>query len=204
MPVGKNDDGFTLTLPVKWSILGAAIVVILTGLFYWNTGSFDKTVIFGAAATAAAATVLAAGYTGKTLGLYLQQDKRAQQIHDDKVALRKKHVALRYAERWNDPAMYHVRDVFRDLAAKRNLPQDQLIQAIRTKETNVIHVMNFFEEAAFARKHELADDQVLRNQFEGIVATLWTTMEPWVHEYRKERHRPKIYEMVEELSKVWR
>lgn len=204
MPIGKHLDGVTLTLPIKWSILGAVIVCSLTIIFYFNTESFDQTVIFCAAATAAAATVLAAGYTGKTLGLYLRQDARTHEIHEDKKMLRKKHMALRYAERWNDPAMYHVRDVFRGLSAQRTLPEADRMDMIRKSETDVIHIMNFFEEAAFAREHGLADDEVLKNQFAGIVSTLWETLKPWVQEYRRERGRQKIFEMVEQLYAQWR
>lgn len=204
MATGNNGDGFVLTLPIKWSIVGAVAVIVLTAAFYFNTHQFDQTVIFGAAATAAAATVLAAGYTGRTLGLFLQQEERVRAREAAIDGLERKDRSMRFAERWNDPQMYHVRNVFRSIMEKRTVPDAELVAHIEKDKTNVIHILNFLEEAAFARKHGLVDEELIRNQFEGIVVTLWETLEPWIKQHRKDRGRPKIWLMVQELHGEWR
>ena len=197
-------DRTVLTLPIKWSILAAIIVVVLTAMFFFVSWEWEKTIIFAAAATAAAGTVLAAGYTGRTLNLFISQEMRIRGRESALDDLGKKNRAMHFAERWNDPQMYHARKIFHMLVEKRNLPQNQLIAAIDESKTNVIHIMNFLEEAAFSLEHDFVDEELTRTQFEGIVVVLWSTLEPWVKLHRIDRGRPRIWCMVEDLYIRWK
>lgn len=204
MAVEKKADGFVLTLPVKWSIAAAIAILGLTVIFYFVSGEWDKTIIFAAAASAAGGTILAAGYTGRTLNLFLEQERRLRGRENALDSLGRQNRAMRFAERWNDANMYHVRNVFRMLMEKRNLPEEELVAEIAKNKTNVIHILNFLEEAAFARENSLVDDALIRNQFEGILVTLWATLEPWVKRHRIDRGRPNIWVKVEALYIEWK
>lgn len=204
MVIEKRADGFVFTLPIKWSIAAAVIIAVLTVVFYFVSTEWDKTIIFAAAATAAGGTVLAAGYTGRTLNLFLDQERRLRGRENALDSLGRQNRAMRFAERWNDANMYHVRNVFRTLMEKRGLPEAELIAEIAKSKTNVIHILNFLEEAAFALENSLVDSDLIRNQFEGILVTLWSTLEPWIKRHRIERGRPNIWCKVEALYIEWK
>ena len=204
MPIEKSTGAFVLTLPIKWSIAVAIVILVLTAVFYFVSGAWDKTIIFAAAATAAGGTVLVAAYTGRTLNLFLRQEERLRERENALDSLGRQNRAMHFAERWNDAQMYHVRNVFRKLMEKRGLPEAELIEEISKDKTNVIHILNFLEEAAFAREYSLVDEELIRNQFEGILVTLWSTLEPWIKRHRLDRGRPNIWCMVEALYIEWK
>ena len=189
--------------PVTFTVVVSAIVLALTVLFYNVTGSLRETVIFLAAASAAGGTIVTAYFIARTLNLYLAQEGRIRGRETALDEQGKKERALRFAERWNDPTLYHVREVCRQIMEYRGKPEDELTRFIEGKKTNVIHVLNLLEEIAFAIEYDLIDLKLIRDQFEGIVVSVWQILEPWVNKHRIARGRPKLWIKVEELAGTW-
>jgi len=191
----------SVNFPIKFTAVVVLVVIGLSGLFFYVTGSLKETVIFLAAASAAGGTVITAYYVAKTLNLYLSQEVRIREREEALDTQGKKERALRYGERWNDPHMYHVRNVCRSVLEPS---ADDIRGRVAGNETNVIHLLNFFEEVGFSVKQELVDERLLYDQFGGLVPTIWRTLEPWIKDRRGTFHDDKMWEVVEEFSKRWR
>src|SRR5262249_55318035 len=115
----------------------------------------------------------------------------------------RKRSAMQFGMRWNDPAMYHVRDILREVLDHQG-GHDQLITIIEAKRTNVVHVLNFLEEIATAIGHEMSDAGLLHAQFGGVVTRTWTKTYPWIQSHRTRRNSPKLWEHMEALYNDWK
>jgi hypothetical protein len=116
-----------------------------------------------------------------------------------------KRLALKFGERWNDPSMFHVRDVLRDIMDSP-ISHDELIKFVneKSRRTNVIHIFNFLEEVSIAHKHHLVDRETLDAQFHGIVVGTWSKLSPWIGTIRKDRNDQRIWEDLESLYDLWK
>jgi hypothetical protein len=188
--------------PVSASVIATAIVALLGFVFWHATASISQTALFLAASGAAAGAILGAFYSARGLALNAAAMERDVAARERDEAQRKRTLALHYIARWNDPAMYHVRDTVRELfAADHKSPA--LLESIKARETNVIHFLNFLEEVGFALDKGGADPDILRETFEGVVYTAWNKLQDWIREVRRVRQRPKIWIKVEELARKW-
>jgi hypothetical protein len=191
----KADVLGVIRFPITASLIAAAIVVIL-GLVYWySTGKVPETVLFIAAAGAGAGAVLGAFYTARGLQLTAAALTRDETRY--KVAL-----AFNFTSKWNDPAMFHVRDAVRELL-NGDHSSPEFTALLKAKETNVIHFLNFLEEVAIAIEKGGADPNVLCEAFRGITVTAWSKLQSWVTELRRKRNSPKIWFNVEDLARKW-
>jgi hypothetical protein len=128
--------------PITASLISLALVVVLGFVYGYTTGKIPETVLFIAAAGAAAGAVLSAFYTARGFPLTAAALTRDETRY--KVAL-----AFRFTSKWNDPAMFHVRDAVRELLnGDHGSPEFGAL--LREKETNVIHFLNFLEEVSIA------------------------------------------------------
>jgi len=184
-----------IRFPVSASLITLAVVIALGCVYGYTTGNVPETVLFIAAAGAASGAILSAFYTARGFQLTAAALNRDESRH--KVAL-----AFQFTSKWNDPAMFHVRDAVRELLnGDHGSPEFGAL--LKAKETNVIHFLNFLEEVSIAINKGGADQDVLREAFRGITITAWSKLQAWVTELRRKRNSPRIWVNVEDLAKKW-
>jgi hypothetical protein len=184
-----------IRFPVTASLM-TALVVLLLGFAYWHyTEKIPETILFIAAAGAGAGAILGAFYTARGLELTASALSREERRHTTALA-------FQFTSKWNDPAMFHVRDAVRGLFNEDH-KSDQFKKHVIENETNVIHFLNFLEEVAIAIERGGADSEVLREAFGGITIMAWSKLEEWVVDLRRRRNGPKIWINVEELAEKW-
>ena len=185
-----------IRFPVTASWIAVAIVIALGSVYGYTTGRVPETVLFIAAAGAAAGAVLSAFYTAR--GLQLTAAALARDERRYKIAL-----AFQFTSKWNDPAMFHVRDAVRELM-NGDHGSPEFAALLKAKETNVIHFLNFLEEVSIAINKGGADSNVLCEAFRGITITAWSRLQTWITELRRKRNSPRIWIHVEALAKKWK
>jgi len=195
-----------------------AFVIISTILFWFAADrSPRETLIFFAAMTAAGGQLCGSFYTARALSAAISANRRAsavERLREERAerlerleANREKNLKLRtaldYGRRYNDPSMYQVRDVLREIMSSSG-SQDQFITMVTERETNVIHILNFLEEIATCLQTGVADDTILRNQFEAIVVQSWRKLSPWIQRHRDIRRSQDLWEDLERLYQTWK
>lgn len=194
------------TIPRKSVGIGvslAILVALLAVVYHIVPTSYQSTIVFFGAGLAAAGAIAGAFYTGHILEFYLKHEKGARQealvqaeaSRADRLK-REEHerqeMAFRYGERWNDPAMFHTRNVCRDIIAKRKNPEaiKEELLADDTKRTNANHLLNFFDELALSVRVKRADGEISKRQFGGLAVHLYRAMsayrDHWVNEIGRE------------------
>jgi hypothetical protein len=184
-----------LRFPVTASIVATLIVIVLGGVYGYIIRKVAETVLFIAAASAGAGAILGAFYTAR--GLELTASALARDEIRYKTAL-----AFQFTSKWNDPAMFHVRDAVRGLLTGDH-NSVEFSALLTTQETNVIHFLNFLEEVAIAMERAGADPDILREAFRGIVLTAWSRLQAWAVEQRRKRNTPRLWTNVEALARKW-
>lgn len=185
-----------IRLPITASLIATLVLVAFTWLYWHATGNLAETLIFLAALGAAIGTILGAFYSARALTL----TARALAREDVRG---KTEIALRFTSKWNDPAMFHVRDAVREIFALAH-DSPEIDAKIRAKETNLFHFMNFLEEISIAIDIGHADPNILREAFAGVVKLAWTRLSPWVTRLRNSRNNQRIWMHVEQLAGKWR
>jgi Domain of unknown function (DUF4760) len=184
-----------LRFPVTASIVATLIVIVLGGVYGYIIRKVPETVLFIAAASAGAGAILGAFYTAR--GLELTASALARDEIRYKTAL-----AFQFTSKWNDPAMFHVRDAVRELLTGDH-NSVEFSALLTSQQTNVIHFLNFLEEVAIALEKAGADPDILREAFRGIVLTAWSKLQAWAVEQRRKRNTPRLWTNVEDLAKKW-
>jgi hypothetical protein len=185
-----------VSFPLTFSAVGAIGLVAITAMFAYTTQSIKETLIFFLAGATCLGQVTASFYTARMLGATLA-------IRREDIQREQKRSAMHFGTRWNDPGMYPVRDVLREIMDHGG-SQDQLIDIIEGKRTHVVHVINFLEEIATAKAHGMSDDGLLRTQFSGVVAQTWSKVFPWVQVHRRRRNASDLWEDLEGLYNDWK
>lgn len=152
-------------------------------------------------------------YLARGLVQTAQQRERAEQIaveqRERDQRRRQIEAAFHYMERWNNPQFYHVRSAFREIlrvgmaeteGTRRVMDRLAADDSLRS---NVMDVMNFFEEVAVAIDLQIADEELLRRVFRGILSSLWMTLEPFVNQRRTMLRNPRVFVECEALHKRW-
>jgi hypothetical protein len=184
-----------IRFPVSASLIALAVVVALGCIYGYATSNVPETVLFMSAAGAAAGAILSAFYTARGLQLTAAALSRDETRH--KVAL-----AFQFTSKWNDPAMFHVRDAVRELLnGDHGSPEFEAL--LEAEETNVIHFLNFLEEVSIAINKGGADQEVLCEAFRGITIMAWSKLQAWITELRRKRNSPRIWVNFEELARKW-
>ncbi len=191
----KADVLGEIRFPVTASVVATAIVIALGFVYGYTTGKIPETVLFIAAAGAGAGAILGAFYTARGLQLTAAALSRDETRY--KVAL-----AFQFTSKWNDPAMFHVRDAVRELL-NGDHSSPEFAALLKAKETNVIHFLNFLEEVSIAIQMGAADSHVLCEAFRGITVMAWSKLQGWVTDLRRKRNSPRIWINVEDLAGKW-
>ena len=197
--------------PVTFSIITTLLVIALTWTFYYHTnGGLKETLVFFAAVVTAGGQITASFYTARALAatLKINQENSVRASKTDiaeaaREVLVQRRAALAYGRRYNDPSMYHVRDAFRSIVSHEG-SVDDLVRFAEEKATNVIHILNFLEEIAFAIREGVADERLLRNQFQVVVVQGWLRLVPWITKHRDARRSTEIWEDLEKLYDRWK
>lgn len=216
----SSPDHFTqvnISFPIKFSVAAIFVLVVLTGWFYYEARSLKETLVFFAVGAAAGGQITTSFFTARLLAstmksaerdlqrekLALEREKNAatREAAHDQFILRRE--ALRFGERWNDPAMTDARKVLRGISdAKRTSPGD-FLDFIDKNETSVSHIMNFIEEIATNCRHEVVDVEIMKRQFDFVVIDTWRCLFDWIHQMRK-KHGDDIWEDSEWLYNLWK
>ncbi|WP_374371730.1 DUF4760 domain-containing protein [Dongia sp.] len=203
----------TVKFPITVTVLAGITLVVLTAMFHWLSGSAKETLVFFATGVAAVGVVVSAYYTGKTLNAMIGRN-----AEDAEIARRREErekfsdlrasqlLAMRYGERWNDPAMFHVRNTLRSVMEFETHSNDELINFVSdaSRRTNVIHVVNFLEEISVSIRHGLVDTDLVKAQFCGIVIATWPKLLPWISQTRRVHHDNMMWDDLEKIYNVWK
>jgi hypothetical protein len=234
--MARNNPGEIgrVSFPITVTVVSSLILLAVTVGFYFLPKPEQEVLVFFSTGAAAVGIAVTAYYTAKTLNAVLERDasdelrevaREAREVardgrergHEERESAREKRVqeeegrlmrrlALRFGERWNDPAMYHVRNTLREVMDFQAKSQDELINLVNdpSKRTNVIHVFNFLEEIAVALKYQLVDSTIVSDQFCGIILAAWARLTPWIHVHRNERADQRIWDDLEALYATWK
>jgi len=204
-----NPDSFNLRVnfPVKLlGILVLFIVIVLAALYFYITRSLENTFIFASASAAAAGTILAAFYSARILSLNLEQNTRSRIEYLSNIDLKKKEIAIGYAARWTDPHMQKSRKTCREIANLRghSLEQIKVFLDSEEKQSDVFHLLNFFEEMGTAIDHEMVDSSILKDLYREPLAFVWESLQLWVEDYKKEHLLSYAWNATEKLYQTWK
>lgn len=183
-----------INVVLTYGIAAALLVGATTSAYLWGPPSWQGPLMFFVVACAAAGQLGAALYTARLLAHTISH---ANPLED---------MAARFAERWNDPQMFYIRDACRTLVDNRNNPDIILteLRDDRKKATNAGNVLNFLEELALSIETKRCSDEMAKSLFCGIVLNTWHASEPWVRVQRTDRGRPQLWRKLEELYDRWR
>jgi hypothetical protein len=206
-----------ITFPIGFTAIAAVALLLLTAFFWYESQSAKDTLIFFGAGVAAVGQLAAAFYTARMLAAALNKDRadgEAEQKreerdarHEEREAARDKFrlklTAMDFGRRWNDPGMFHARDTLREIF-RRHDAKEELKEFIEERQTNVIHCLNFLEEFATSCRYGLSDEELLRNQFDEIVVSIWRKLNPWIESHRESRRNKAIWEDLEWAFDRWK
>jgi hypothetical protein len=195
-----------ISFPIKFSVVAGLIHLGLTAWFYVETQSVKEALIFFAIGAAAVGQLTATFYTARLLGSAMKSAEHAdraadrQLVHDE---LTLKREALRFGERWNDPAMKEARATLKNLVENSKGEPNQLADYLKENDMAAGHVMNFIEEMATCCRFGLVDEPIMKRQFDYVVILTWQTLVLWIQETRR-RSSNGIWEDTEWLYNQWK
>lgn len=201
MPNGLPEQPVQLTLrlpPRLVTALALTWALVVAGFIYFPT--WQPAIVFAASSLGGLAGLAGALYLARGLILTAQQRQNAERQERVKEA-------FHYMERWNSPHFYHTRTASREILRLGTAEGAERVKTTLAGDaalrSNAMDVMNFFEEMAIAIDLNIADDQILKRAFRGLVAAHWMTLEPFVNERRRVLGNPKLLIECEALHKRW-
>jgi Domain of unknown function (DUF4760) len=204
----------SLSFPLRVSLISACIAIVLTICFWFLSSSPKETLIFFAASCAAAGQVTASFYTARMLSETIKQNEQTAQREDnhcvEQRSLRQRRTlaintlrgSLRLALE-PDITIRRCRDTARELVVHCRT-DDDLLTLVDKKSTNVIHILNFLEEIGTCHRLGLCEEDLIQDQFDAILVSIWSCLLPWIVQHRKQRKNDGIWQDVERLAKLWR
>lgn len=198
------------TFIITFSAIATLALLGITWWYWSETKSIKDTLVFFSIGAAAVGQITASFYTARVLSATLRKDDRdAHRAEQEEarytawVALERKRASLKFGERWNDPGMFPARDALRLVHKHQgSSDDDELRKFIDSKETEVMHVINFIEEIGTACRHEVVDAEIMREQFDDIVVSTWRKLYPWIE--KKRIPNKDIWEDFERLFYKWK
>ena len=67
----------------------------------------------------------------------------------------------------------------------------------------IVAVLEHYEAAAVAIKHEIIDEAIYRECSRSAYVEAWRRAKPLVHEWRRQRRQPSLYEHFEKRAEEW-
>lgn len=195
-----------IRFPIKFSVSAGLIHLGLTAWFYIETQSVKEALIFFAIGAAAVGQLTATFYTARLLGSAMKSAEHAdraaerQAAHDEFILKRE---ALRFGERWNDPAMTEARATLKKLVEHSKGSPNQLADYLKENDMAADHVMNFIEEMATCCRYGIVDVSIMKRQFDYVVILTWQTLVLWIQDTRRTTNNG-IWEDTEWLYDQWK
>jgi hypothetical protein len=171
------------------------LTVLITAAYIWVPEPYHGAVIVFGTGMAASGAIASAIYMGRTLAIYIARETQSPQ-----------EAAFRFAERWNDPQMFHVRDACREIMDMMDQPDAERRRRFDEEEAlrkNIRPVLNFLEELSYSIREERADEATSKRLFAGIVINVYHVTEPWIREQRQRRNRPQLWAELGWLYQEW-
>jgi hypothetical protein len=196
----QPDQIVKVKFPITVSVLVGVMILILTVAYWLSTNKLDETIIFFTSASAAGAAIVTTYFAGKTLQSIL--NTRIEDLRRSRVEC-----AMSFGQRWNDPSMIKVRRVISTInRMKADGKSPKKIKKYANKRTIEINqILNFWEEVALNIETGLADKELARMQFSGLVKTVWEALDKYVEAHRAARQRGgKPFAKIEALYKEWK
>jgi hypothetical protein len=186
-------------LSITWPIVAAAILIVLTIIFWRGQERTRETLRFFVIASGVAGGLLSAHYVWS--GLRTNADLRVKELQQERVT-----TAMTLVARWNDPGLGELRKRWRELMRSfeaENGPDPKKVLTEDTdKRTTVADVLNFFEEVGYAVDAGVADEETLKAIFSGIVQKYYRLLYPWIASIQETQARP-AYAYFEKLRNRW-
>ena len=115
-----------------------------------------------------------------------------------------------FIKRWNDPILDTLRKEIRSILIDALLLEPLIqksenhvfTQDQKDKRSQLIGVLNFFEELALSIHKKRADERYLYDFFSVTVKLVWTKLKPWIDEDRRFGD-PSYWDEFEDLANRW-
>jgi hypothetical protein len=201
---------FSVRFVVSFGVVAALAVIGATIWYAYSSDAMRSTLVFFAAACAAAGTIGLSLYTTRILQFTVNNQTAATRDMAAKEARLEKQwledAAARFGERWTDASMFYLRKECRELIESRTDPDGLLktLQNDKNKPVNVGNILNFLEELSLSVNKGRCSEEIAKSLFCGIVINIWHATEPWVRQQRTNRGRPQLWAELEILYGRWR
>jgi hypothetical protein len=183
----------TIRIPFNWVLSIAAIAVVLITCYVF-VGSWRPPLRFIATILAGVGALLTAANALDLRRSSLEQSKKSS--------------ALDLSLRYDAPELAHARHAFREIVTHlRDLKsQDEklaFLKADRSRLDTLLDALNFFETISVAVKNGMADEEMLRTWFDGLLIQSWFASKETVYRLRDLWQRPGLLAEVEWLFDRW-
>lgn len=198
-------DSIRVSFPVRISVLVVIVTVAFDVLFFAFSGELKETLLFASASAAAAGTILAAFYAARVLAHQVIQNEAATIQCRDGLSHDRKRIAFEFTARWTAPHMQEARQTCRQIADLKGQSVSEVKKIIDTAEetSDVFHLLNFFEEMAMLIKYDVADGEVLRDNFSEPLRAIWLSLHLWMDDYKKTHGLVDAWNEMECLNSEW-
>ena len=88
----------------------------------------------------------------------------------------------------------------------KDLKPEEVIEYLegnQKKKTAIVASLNFFEKLAISIDHKLADEDLLKDYFRGIIRNNYHALKGFIELKRKENQNNRIFENFEQLTDRW-
>jgi RNA binding exosome subunit len=201
---------FSVKFTVTFGLVAAVFVVGTTIAYLFVPPPYQNSLIFFAAACAAAGHLGAALYAARILQFTIQSQTEATKTLAEKEERLERQAledaAAKFGERWDNTSMFHLRKECQEIIDNKNNPQQIMtsIKGDKIKDVNVSNILNFLEELALSVNQKRCDETIAKLLFCGIVMNIWHATEPWVKSERTRLGRPPLWIELESLYQRWR
>lgn len=201
----KNVDSIRVSFPIRISALAVVLTIILDVLFFTFSGELDETLLFVSASAAAAGTILAAFYSARVLAHQVVQNEAATIQCQSELSYNKKKAAFEFTARWTSPHMQEARQTCRQIADMKGQSVSTVKEIIDTAEetSDVFHLLNFFEEMAMLIKYDVADAEILKDNFSEPLKAIWLSLHLWMVDYKNANGLTMAWSEMECLHNEW-
>jgi Domain of unknown function (DUF4760) len=187
-----------LWIGIPITIIGSFVVAVCIK----NVDTKDVVAVFTAGIVCTTLSYHAMNYH-----LNYEVNRMKFEFDDNKLIHDKKVVALNIISEWNKPEMTKIANtlklLFDDFVGKKNSEFIQKIQTEADVRFSVIAILNYFEKIGAAVSFEVADENLLKDYFLGLVNGFWHGLNEYIIVRRKEREDDDIFIQFEQLYKKW-
>ncbi len=193
-----------IVITIKPSIVALLLLLVLILTYAYCTGSdgCKQGITFFVAAMAAASTFLAAYFAGKAMN-------RSIRATEDNASSEKMRLSYQILQTISNSVSASTKALLMteidDDTPKDTGKTDQYHRIIQDAELNqaVIHVLGAFEDMAIAIKHQIADEQFLKDSMIIMIDIYFRAFRGYIIGLREEMKTEMLYNELEDLHKRW-